>query len=76
MTCKNCSSAEHQSSTCLQAEVCPTCKTKNHSWKYICPMLKEVKKEERDNRGYTDDSYPEQVCQVNERAANSYPYSV
>ena len=33
--CQYCGDAEHQSSKCPQAEMCPTWKTINHSLKYI-----------------------------------------
>ena len=44
--CQYCGSADHQSCTCPQAEVCPTCKTKNQSLKYICPILKKLKNQD------------------------------
>ena len=68
--CQYCGSADHQTSTCPHGEMSPMCKTKNHSLKYICPILKDVKKQERDNRGYRDENHPEQVYQLNDGAAN------
>ena len=68
--CQYWGSADHQFSTCLQEEACPTCKTKNHSLKYICPMLKEVEKQEGNDKFYRDDDHPEQVYQVNEGPSN------
>ena len=53
-----------------QAEVCLACKTKNHSLKYICPILEEDKKQEGNNRSYRDDNHPEQVYQVNDGATS------
>ena len=64
--CQYCGSANDQPITCPQAEVCPTCNTKDHSLKYIFPMLKEVQIQERSNKSYRDDDHPEQVNQVNE----------
>ena len=51
----------HWSSTCPQAEMCPTCKTKNHSLNYIFPMLQEAKYEDKGYRVYWYDDPPKQV---------------
>ena len=68
ISCEYCGSAEDQSSVWTKAEVCPMCKTKSHSLMYICPLLKEVKNQEKEYRGYRYDgpsSKPsEKVCQV------------
>ena len=64
MPCQYCDYTDHQSSTCLQAEVCPTFKTKDYSLKHIFPTLKEVKNQERSNENYRGDDHQEQVYQV------------
>ena len=69
MLCQLCGSDDHQSTTLPQAEVCPMYKTENYSLKYICPMLKEVKKQDRNTRNYRDGNHTEQVIQVNDGAA-------
>ena len=63
--CQYSGSADHQSSTCPQAEVCPICETKSHSLKYICPMLKQAKNQDKGHRGYGYDDPPEQEPQIN-----------
>ena len=46
----NCGSADYQSSCSSQVDVCPMCKTINHSLMYMCLLLKEVKGHEKDHR--------------------------
>ena len=65
-----CGSADHQSSTCPQAEVWSTCKTKKHGLKYMCLILKGGKKLERYNKGYKYDNHPEQLPLINDRTRN------
>ena len=47
-----CGHEDHQSSTCPQVDVCPTCQTKNHSLLYICLLLRSTKGQEKDFRVY------------------------
>ena len=55
MHCQYCGSVDHWSNTCLQADTCPTFKTKNHSLLYICLLLRNTKGQEKDCRGYKSD---------------------
>ena len=50
-----CGSVGHQSNTCPQVEMCPTYETKNYGRLYICPLLKNMKDQEKDYRGYESD---------------------
>ena len=43
MPCQYSGSVDLWSNTWPQVEKCPTCKTKNHSLLYICPLLKNMK---------------------------------
>ena len=67
MPCQYCGSADPQYRTCPHIEVCPTCRSKKHSLKYICPMLKEVMKQERDNKGYGYADHQEQAPKLSDR---------
>ena len=68
MPCQYCGIADHQSRACPWAEMCPICKTKIHIFKYLCKMLKEVRKQEKGYRGYRPDylslKLSKTVCQV------------
>ena len=57
-----------------QPEVCPMCKTKNHSLMFICLLLKEVKCHEKDYKGYrfNDPSLnpSKKMCQIKDGVRN------
>ena len=50
-----CGSTDYCSNTCPQVEICSSCKYKNHNLLYICPLLRSMKCQEKDYRGYKSD---------------------
>ena len=66
-----CGSMDHQSNTCPQVEICPTCRTKHHNPLYICPLLKNSKGQEKDYKGYKYDEPVLGYAQVSHEPRNN-----